>query len=148
MSHIRQQIREGVAGLLDGNSKWNYVYEQRTADSKANYPYLIVYVDSESSDPETMNTPFNLYRDMNLVIRGYYRTQDNEAIEDKLDDIAVAVETAVTKATLNAALARPVVSVYLAGTDFELEQDTDIDHAIISLGFVIRYQTEEGNPDG
>lgn len=152
MAHVRKQIRDTFAGLLDGGTNWNYVYEQRVELKRGNYPYLLVYVDSETSDPETLNSPFQLYRDMNLVVRGFVKSQDEEYLEDKMDLIASEIETAITKQALNAALItatyRPVVSVYLSGTDTEFEYNTDdIEHAVISMGFVIRYQTVEGSPD-
>ena len=150
MAHIRQQIRDAVTGLLDAGTGWNYVYEQRDKQNRNTYPFLIVYVDSESSDVETLNSPFQLYRDMNLVVQGFIRSQDLEYIENKLDDIAVEVETLLTTATINGSvtLSRRVVSVYLAGTDMELNYDgDDIEDAVISMGFVVRYQTEEGSPD-
>lgn len=150
MAHVRQQIRDAVTGLLDAGTGWNYVYEQRDKQNRNTYPFLIVYVDSESSDVETLNSPFQLYRDMNLVVQGFIRSQDLEYIENKLDDIAVEVETLLTTATINGSvtLSRRVVSVYLAGTDMELNYDgDDIEDAVISMGFVVRYQTEEGSPD-
>lgn len=148
MSHQRTQIRKAVATLLDAGTNWNYVYEQRAAVNRDNYPYLMVYVDSESSDVETLSSPFQLYRDLNIVVQGYVRSQDSDYLEDKLDLIASEVETLLTTATLNMALTRRVVAVHLAGTDVEVNYNgDDVDDAVISLGFVIQYQTTEGLPD-
>ena len=107
MSHARQQVREAVGTVLgDTNTPyWNKVLESRITTDRDILPYLLVFIESETSTMLTIHPTPILERDMALSIQAHVRIPpDLETFEDTLDNVAAQVESKLTFANLKAQL--------------------------------------------
>lgn len=151
MSHARQQIREAVAAILRANPvTWTTVTETRIASSMQIWPYLMVFAESDQSQPATVDSPYVYSREMTLTVAGMLRldgTGDTQTIEDQMDAVAAEIETKLTQSALYAALPG-VQSLSLASTIMQVIQEIDgVDHAEVITSWRIGYATLEGSPD-
>lgn len=150
MTHARQQIREAVASILSSNPiAWGSVTKSRIASTLQIWPYLMVFAESEQSDPTTVNDPCIYGREMTLTVAGMLRlpgTGDTYTIEDKMDAVAAEIETKLTQSALRAVVSQ-VQSLSLTNTSMEvILEDDGIDHAEVILSWRIGYSTLEGVP--
>jgi hypothetical protein len=152
MSHARQQIREAAATLLKVSpSTWGQVFETRIPSSRAVMPYLMIFSDGEVIDPSTVNLPDAYQRDLNLVVAGRLRlpgNNDTETVEDRMDALAVEVETKLKFSALLLTLTQ-IKSLRLVTTEMVVvtdEQDAP-QYAEVTLSFVAQYFTAEGAPE-
>lgn len=151
MSHARKTIRNAVATILKTSpSNWSSVAESRIQSTRQQWPYLMVFADSETSEAVTMTLPMPYERDVTISIVGLLRlpgTGDTYTIEDKMDAVAAEIETKLTTATLRAAVSK-VQSVMLVASkmDVILEED-GIDHAELNQTWQVSYSTLEGLPE-
>ena len=152
MSHARQQIREAAATLLKATpSTWGQVFETRIPPSRAVMPYLMVFSDGEAIGPSTVNQSGVCQRDLNLVVAGRLRlpgNNDTETVEDRMDALAVEVETKLTFSALLATLGQ-LKGLRLTNTEMVVvtdEQDAP-QYAEVTLAFVARYFTAEALPE-
>ena len=149
MSHARRQVREAVGTILsDAPSNWRRVFETRMAPMRDVLPYLLVYIESELTDPITVHPTALIHRDMNLIVRGHVRIPDDETVEDEMDAVAAEIETKLTQAALNTQLSSKLKSIYLVSSDTEIVTDeNDRTYAAIALTWRVRVTTSEGAPE-
>ena len=149
MSHARQIIREAVATILAATPvAWESVTESRIASTLQIWPYLMVFSESEQSDPSTVNNPCIYDRRMTLTVAGMLRlpgSGDTYTIEDEMDAIASEIETKLTQTALRAIV--QIHSMYLKNTSMDVViEENGIDHAEIIMSYEINYATLEGVP--
>ncbi len=148
--HARKQVREAVATILSRNPvAWKSVTESRIASTRQNWPYLMVFAESEQSEQTSVNNPCAYGRDMTLSVAGMLKlpgTGDTYTIEDKMDTLAAEIETKLTQTALRAVVPS-VLSISLVSTSMEvILEDDGIDHAEVILSYRINYATLEGSP--
>ena len=148
MAHARQTIREAVGTILALTPvTWNSVVESRIASNRQIWPYLMTFVESESSEASTVNTPTVYQRILLLTIIGMLKlpgTGETTTIEDKMEALALEVETKLTQATLRAIV--PLVhrlEMMSATMDVVIDPDGS-DHGEIVLRYQVGYATLEG----
>lgn len=153
MSHVRQTVREAVATLLNASthSNWTMAYETRIQTSRQQqWDYILVYSATESVQAELIHAP-NIYtRELTLNVIGMLRLPgngDTQTIEDKMDAMAVDIETRLTYAAL-VAVVSGVESFYLESTSMDVivTEEGTVDHAELSMVWKIGYSSAEGAP--
>lgn len=142
--HVRQQIREHVASTLRGlTTSGASVFTGRVyrlPDSKL--PALVVFTNTERSEPDTMGTSPGLERVVDLVVEGYAKVTAD--LDDLLDRIAVEVEEAMgVDRTLNG-LAE---DCYLTGTVTDLAGEGDKSAGFVQMTYRVEYRTGIDSPD-
>jgi hypothetical protein len=151
MTHARQQIREAVATILSRSPvAWKTVLKQRKEPDRVLWPYLMVFAESDQSQPTTVSDPCVYGRELTLTVAGMLRlpgTGDTYTIEDKFDAMSVEIETKLTQSALRAEVPQ-VQSLSLASTSLEVvEEDEGIYHGEVITSWRIGYSTEEGSPE-
>lgn len=151
MSHARKTIRNAIATILKSSpSNWTSVSESRIQSTRQQWPYLLVFADSETSEPMTLTLPMPYERDATISVVGLLRlpgTGDTYTIEDKMDAVAAEIETKLTTTTLRAAVSR-VQSVMLVASKMDVIMEEDgIDHAELNQTWRVSYSTLEGLPE-
>lgn len=145
--HVRQQVREAVGAVLSTGS-WNHVFESRIPPQRDVLPYLLVYVESESSENLTIHPQVIQSRQMILSVRGNDRIADNEYVEDAVDALAEEIEQALTHNALNAALGGQLKSIELTNTFIDnVEDDDERQYFSIGLDYLVTVHTLEGQPE-
>jgi hypothetical protein len=149
--HARTQIRRAAADLLkpEVGGAWALVWQSRIDYPRELWNYLKVYTDREDSQRVSVNSPAARERAISLNIVAMLRVSNNfEEIEDRMDDLAVQIETLLTEDAMRAASAL-IVSVDLQSSamDIVLNTDEKIDHAELSLNYAVRYRTLDGAPE-
>lgn len=142
--HLRRQIRAAaVAALKSGTAPpWgNRVHPSRRVPlAEADLPALCVYTTEEDS---VLDAGHNLRRGVSLVIEAV--TQDNAALDDELDVLALAIEKALAADRTLGGLAYDAV---LARTTIALQPVRDAQYrtgsAVLTYGVV--YRTPVADP--
>tara|TARA_R100001530_G_scaffold118766_1_gene85896 strand:+ start:46 stop:492 length:447 start_codon:yes stop_codon:yes gene_type:complete len=143
-NHIRQQIRERVASDLTGlTTTGSNVFQSRVYPlSAGELPGLLIYTNSEESEPIEQGADRLLERTLRLSIEGYVEAIANS--DDTIDTICKEVETALASdRTLNS-LAK---DCYLTSTDTSFEGTGDKPVGFVQMIFTIDYFTLEQSPD-
>lgn len=148
MSHARQTIREAIATLLRNTpTNWGSVLETRLQSTRQEWPYVMVFADSETSNAMTVHAPTVYSRSLTIFVVGMLRlpgTGDVQTVEDLMDDLAVEVETKLTSTTLRAIVSK-VEAVELVATKMDVILEVDgIDHAEVHMTWRVQYATAEG----
>jgi hypothetical protein len=154
MSHVRKTIRDAVITLLNASThaKWTLAYPTRIPLHRQQpWDYIMVYPSEEPVQAELIHSPNVYTREMTLNVIGMLRmpgNTDTQTIEDKMDAMAVDIETRLTYAALSAAVAG-VESFYLVSTamDVIVTEDDKVDHAELSTVWRVGYSTAEGAPE-
>lgn len=156
MSHIRTQIKNAVAQILATTpTAWSSVMKSRISTKRQEkWPYLMVFTTNEADEVISVNDPAVYLRTISLAVIGMLKmpgTGDTVTIEDKMDALALEVETKLTNATLKA-LVNKVQSLSLVSTTLEVvvsenaAGDETVDHAEVVMSFEIVGATSEDNP--
>lgn len=146
--HMRQQIRESVAKILDAKpDNWQRVFKQREALARSVMPYLLVYTPNEPSQPLTLHQPFLLQRDLNLIVQGHVRLSNPEDVEELFDTLALEVEQKLTLAKLKAEVAK-ISGLVLLNTqsDIVINDAAERMYGELTMTWQVQYHTTEGNP--
>ena len=151
MTHARQQIREAVATILSRSPvAWKTVSKSRIQSTQQIWPYLMVFAESETSEPSTVDEPSRYGRELTVSVVGLLKlpgTGDTYTVEDRMDECAAEIETKLTQSALRTEVAQ-VQTLALTGTSMEvILEDDGIDHAEVILSWKIGYSTLEGSPD-
>jgi hypothetical protein len=149
--HARTQIRRAAADLLkeEAGGAWALVWQSRIDYPRELWNYLKVYTDREDSQRLTVNSPPLRERSASLNVVAMIRVSNNyEEVEDRMDDLAVYIESLLTEDAMREAWAM-IVSVDLQSSsmDIVLNADEKIDHAELTLGFAVKYRTLDGAPE-
>jgi len=144
MSHVRQQIRDRFAALIDGlATTGSNVFQTRIYPLRDdNLPGLSLYTEAEEIDDEEGKVERLQHRSMNIVVTGHEMLA--AGLDDQLDTIAAEVEAAVfdDRFLNNLAFANDLISI---DTDYSAEAEKPI--GTIQLIFKVQYLTEEGSPE-
>lgn len=151
--HARQQIREGFETLLKTAplTSWKSVQPQRIASTRQIWPYMMVFSENDKVETMNENQPAVYLRTVKITTIGMLRlpsNNDKQTIEDKMDALALDIETRITFAALIAVPLR-VQSLVLIDTEMELVAnpiDETIDHAEVMHTWEVGYATLEGAP--
>lgn len=147
MSHGRKLIRSAIATLLNTSPvAWTSVQETRIESPRQIWPYLMVFAESESSELETIGTAGIYERAAIISVVGLLRlpgTGDTVSIEDKMDTMAVEIETKLTRSTLGATVRVGTLSLIATKMDVIIEED-GVDHAELNMTWAVSYSTAEG----
>ncbi len=145
MAHVRQQIRERVGGTtVSGlSTTGTKVYQSRVYDlNSTNLPCLLVYTQSEESEPDIMGTTRHINRILTLNIEAVVKAVSN--FDDTLDTICSEVEVAMGNDNTINNLAK---SSFLSSTEIEFNGEGDQPVATATLSYSIQYITAENAPD-
>jgi hypothetical protein len=105
-------------------------------------PGLLVFTNSETSEPDQMGAQPELARELTLTIEGYAKGTANT--DDTLDTISKEVETALAADTKINGLAK---DIFLTGTDIQLSGEGDQPIGIVTMTFDVQYRTANNAPD-
>ena len=143
-NHVRQQIREHLGATLTGlTTTGNNVYESRVYTlQESTLPSLVIYTNSETSEPIVIGTDRVMSRQLSVVVEGYVKANSN--FDDTIDTISKEVEEAIAAdQTLNG-LAK---DCYLESTEIEFNAEGEKPLGYVSLTFLTNYYVKETNPD-
>jgi hypothetical protein len=154
MSHVRQTVREGAATLLNNgtHNKWTRAYETRIPTQRQQqWDFLMVYTSAEVSTAQLVHAA-NIYsRDLTLNVIGMLRlpgSGDTQTIEDKMDAMAVDIETRLTFSALKAIVPK-LETLYLESTNMDVivTEEGAVDHAELTMSWRATYANAEGAPE-
>jgi hypothetical protein len=143
MTHARDQIRDAVLAVVTGlaTTKKNAFASRVHPVNDNELPCVLVFTRNEISEPVTMSAPRRIQRTLTVMIEGYVKSVNG--YEDKLDKIAVEVETAIYNSTSLKATLR---DIFLSGTEIKLLGEADKPVAVVSMSFTAKYHTLENDP--
>lgn len=143
-NHVRTQIRERVGTLLTGlTTTGSNVFQTRIYPlQNTSLPALIIYTQSEESEPQVIGTNRLTSRNLSLAVECYVKTASN--FDDVIDTICKEVETAIANdRTLNG-LAK---DCYIESTDIDFNNEGEKPLAVATLVFLTNYYVKEEAPD-
>ncbi len=151
--HARQTIREAVATILSSTPvAWKTVVEQRVNPDRVIWPYVKVFVESETSGATTVNSPSVYERELTLSVVGMLRlpgTGDKESIEDRMDEVSAEIETKLTQDTIRERVivgSFELINTSMTIIETEMDSGQFMEYAEVALSFRIGYSTLEGSP--
>jgi hypothetical protein len=150
--HARTQLRQAAADILkqEVGGAWALVWQSRIDYPRDVWPYLKVYADREENLRLTASAPAVLERSasLNVVAMLNIPPGSAEKIEDRMDDIALTIETLLTDEAMQAKVAGiKSIDLQSSAMDIVLNADEKIDHAELSLGFIVKYHAIAGVPE-
>lgn len=144
MAHVRRQIREAAAALLDGlTTTGSNVFQSRSRQlQESQLPGLRVYTRNEVSERVTTGSAPELLRKVELMVECIGRKIDD--LDDNLDLIASEVEVA-----LGASLLSGLIMEFpeLVSTDSEIQDEGNQPIGVVTLRFTVQYMTTGDDPD-
>ncbi len=148
--HARQQIMTELVNLLKVNKvSYRTVINDRIPAARTIWPYLMLYIDTESSIKDVVNKVGNYQRIIVIVITGMLKAAagDKNLVEAEMASIAEEIEKKLTYTAIQAVL--PLVkSLSLTDTSMEVVVDDaeKPDHAEVTVLCEVSYATAEGVP--
>lgn len=127
--HVRKQIRDdiktSITGLLTTGTS---VFSARTAELlTTDYPALLIDTFNDESVAETIDSPRNLVRKLDLTILAV--AEHGAGFENTLDTICKEVEAAIATDTTLGGVAK---DARLTSTKLEIKRD--VDEPILAIG--------------
>jgi hypothetical protein len=114
------------------------------------WPYLLVWIESETITDRVIHHGGAQLRDMSLTIEARLQLpqRETEVLETRMDTVAAEIETKLKLLTLQTALTK-VTNCYLTDTRMELavDQDDVPSFGAVVMNWIISYTTEEGKPE-
>lgn len=146
MSHVRQQIRDYIFGLVDNlattgaNAFKTRVYPFPTA----NLPGLCVKTSDEVIDPELgeIGPGSAQERVVEMIVEGYDKLVSG--VDDSLDTIAAEVETAIYAQPTLGGLCK---SCLVTNIEVDPSETVEKPAGSITLTFQVHYMTIQGAPE-
>lgn len=150
MSHARQQVRDAIVTLLNTSpTNYNRAYNTRIPPMQQVWPYLLVWNETESIPQMTIHPAGLQMRELSLTIEARLQLQqrETETLEARMDTVAAEIETKLTSATIQTALAA-VDGITLVDTQMQLAVDeNDVpSYGYITMNYTLSYATNEGTP--
>lgn len=138
MSHARETIRDAVVTAVTGlTTTGTRVYPSRVYPfDDDNLPGLLVFTSYEEIDEEEGKLAQLQFRNQTVIVEGYDKL--SAGLDDKLDDIAEEVETAMFAVGFN--------TIDLLSTETDFEDGIEQPVGKITLTFRLQYLTAEGAP--
>lgn len=148
MSHVREQVRDAVATILKRSikGKWTHVYQTRIKPAHDTRPFLLVYVDSESSEPLTIHPTPIIERTMLVSIRGFLAITDDQKIEKQMDDMAAEIECCLVHDAMDTELSTKVGVWFLINSTMTIEEEEERIDAQLALDYTLTVSTAEADP--
>lgn len=142
--HARGKIRRAVAHLVTGlQTTADRVFASRVYPIDSGLlPSLSVYATAERVARATINDPPLYQRVVEIVIEGHVEIE--EELDDRLDQIALEVETAMSNPIV---VDGQIVAAQLTGTTLEFSADGAVQIGMVSLSYLASYGTLENTPD-
>lgn len=147
MKHVRAQIREYVANLLEAQGQFTAVYRSRTKDvARESLPAAIVYVQEEANQVQTQGANALHDRSADLVVeilvRSQSATDESQFFDEVADECALVVERALhTDLTLGG------LAKFLTYTGMTSDYAEDQPEARVTLTWAVRYFVKSQNPE-
>ncbi len=147
MSHQRQVIREAVTNILatalsPSVVATGRVQQTRLAPQRENeLPAVSIYtLDETIPDDAHLSAPRKLTRLLNLAIDGWVKLAHGGAIDNQIDALALAIETAMH---IDPTLGGPFVAndSWLTSTQIVMKLDGNVPMGIVHLVYTVRYFT-------
>lgn len=141
-NHIRQQLRDAVATAVTGlPTTGARVFQSRVYPLQiTDVPCLVVTMDGDSIEQETVHRPYMQARQIQLRIEGY--AVGVYDLDDILDGICKEVEIAVDNATL-----AMVDDIGFAGTQLDTSVVGQQPVGKITLIYRVTVRTMSNSPD-
>lgn len=148
MAHAREQVRDAVDTLLSASpTEWQIVFNSRIAPARDVTPYLLVYIESETTEPLDIHPGYTMMREMMLTVKARTRVIEGEQLEDKLDAMAEEIEQTLTTTALRAAVPK-LKTLTLIGSNSDLvEDENERTFAEVALDWRVQVMTNEGVPE-
>ncbi len=151
--HIRKQVRDAVATILDTGTPTNWVKpveKTRIPSPRQKWPFLMVYSTGEGDEAISPLNPAIYLRTIGISVVGMLRlpgSGDTISIEDKMDALALEVESKLTFNALESTLSG-VQTLLMQGTELDVvvSEDGAIDHAEVIINFEITCASAEDAP--
>lgn len=142
MVHARDQIRDAVLAAVTGltTTKKNAFASRVHPMNDNELPCVLVFTRNEASQPITQRPPRRIERQLTVMVEGYVKLATG--YDDKLDKIAVEVETAIYN---NTSLQSVVRDIFLTGTEIKLIGEAEKPVAAVSMSFLAKYYTLEND---
>ncbi len=140
MSHPRRDIRAAVADLLtNATAAGARVFRTRTTPyRRLESPAISVYTRSESVDPASKSTaPRELTRTLMLAVE--VAVKMGGAVDDTLDDIAIAIERAIDADPTFGGVCSDSI---LSSTDIGVDEAGDKPIGMMVLTYAVTYFTD------
>jgi hypothetical protein len=145
MAHPRQLIRQAVRTLLDGVT----VAGARVSATRVDVPYrkvdlpaISVYTLEETVEDESSSTaPRELERELTLEIAGF--VEFGEGVDDRMDDLAQEIETAMHADPFLGGLAGDCL---LVATELSVRGEGDRLAGVVTLTYAVTYRTLAPEP--
>ena len=139
MSHVRQQIRDYVAGQLAGIAELsNNVFPSRVHQIDK-FPGALVYSLDEAS--EVVASGYHMQRELTVRVIGYVKI--NDTVDDELDDLSSVIEAKLAADPQFGGLAK---TSFLNSTEIELTGDGEEDAGTVTMNYVVIYMTAATDP--
>lgn len=140
MTHARVQIRAAVAAALANlpTTGGNVFPGRPWPLDEGERPGIVVLTPAEDAEVDAIG-PVKLMRTLEVLVIGY---DDGDAIEDRLDQIALEVETAIAA---DPTLGGTVKEIVLSGTAMEIDQARSR-AGEIRMTFTAGYRTTRAAP--
>jgi hypothetical protein len=143
-NHVRRQLREAVATAVTGlATTGSRVFQSRAWPVQASeLPCLLVYTNSETVTPETLDAPEGQRREIEVRVDGIAKAAAN--LDDTLDQIGKEVETALAAAIT---VASKSVRLTYTGCEIELDAETEAESGAVQMRFTAELYTAADAPD-
>ena len=144
MTHVRKQIRDRAAVVIDGlTTTGTNVFKSRLFPfQQSNLPAWTV-VTNEEEIAESISMSKTQERELTLQFSGYARAIDGDTLEDTLDLMAEELETVVVLSAFPNLLKK----IEYQSTEYEFDvDDTDQVFGEIAVIYRVLYYTAEGDP--
>jgi hypothetical protein len=138
MAHVRKQIRDRIAALLDSGVALveGRVYNSRVyALTQSKLPAITVYIGSEDSSLVTVGSK-TLMRTVSVSVDIYENA--TASLDDNLDALAVQVEESIAADFQLNGLAKDAV---LVSTEIDFSGESEQPVGVARLTFNVRYVT-------
>ena len=144
-SHLRRQIREGVATAITGlATTGSRVFQSRVYPlADADLPALCVYCEQESSEVSTIHPHRTLDRKVEVIVEGVAKTYTD--LDDTLDQIAKEVEIALANPV--SALSGKATEVTLRASEMGFAGSAEKPVGRIRMTYEVEYFAAENAPD-
>jgi hypothetical protein len=142
MAHVRKQIRDRIAALLDSGVALveGRVYNSRVyALTQSKLPAITVYIGSEDSSLVTVGSK-TLMRTVSVSVDIYENA--TASLDDNLDALAVQVEESIAADFQLNGLAKDAV---LVSTEIDFSGESEQPVGVARLTFNVRYVTSVEN---
>lgn len=143
MAHVRAALLAAAKAALDANTALPAVYAQRVPPTRQIWPAVCVYAEAEDVEQLGMTYPRQQLRTLQMQVKGWLRpTQDDEANETALDQLAVEIED-----TLKASSLAGDKDLALVSTTWADELVGELAMMSVTLTYQARYTTTEYLPE-